>query len=128
VPAKGSGPRRATTDQKGSLPENARAELPNTAEGPEGERLRARQATEGAEARGNGLLKLALSLVALLHDLLARQAVRRWDAGTLSGPEIESIGAALAGQAEELERLAAQFGFAREELDLRLGDLFAESP
>ncbi|AOJ06477.1 gas vesicle protein GvpK [Burkholderia sp. ABCPW 14] len=76
-----------------------------------------------AASAGNGLAKLVLALIKLLHELLERQALRRIDAGSLNDDEIERLGLALMRQAEEIERLAGQFGFTDADLNLDLGPL-----
>src|SRR5665647_2905167 len=52
----------------------------------------------------NGLGQLVLTVVKLLHELLERQALRRIDAGSLTGEHIEKLGFTLMRQAEEIER------------------------
>ncbi|MEI6506724.1 MAG: gas vesicle protein K [Planctomycetota bacterium] len=71
----------------------------------------------------NGLAKLVLMLVKLLHDLLERQAIRRVESGTLSEAEVERLGTTLMQQAEEIERLRLVFGLEDEELNIDLGPL-----
>jgi Gas vesicle protein K len=71
----------------------------------------------------NGLAKLVLMLVKLLHDLLERQAIRRVDSGTLSDAEIERLGTTLRQQAEEIERMRLVFGLEEEDLHIDLGPL-----
>lgn len=68
-----------------------------------------------------GLVRLVLTLVKLLHDVLERQAVRRMEAGRLTEAQIENVGAALLAQAEEILRLQQLFGLADNELSLDLG-------
>jgi Gas vesicle protein K len=75
------------------------------------------------ESVKNGLGQLVLTLVKLLHELLARQAIRRVDAGSLTEEEVERIGLTLMRQAEEIERLREQFGLDEEDLNLDLGPL-----
>ncbi len=77
-------------------------------------------ATPPASA-AEGLLRLVLTLVKLLHEVLQRQAVRRMASGKLSNAQIENVGLALFAQAGEIERLRRQFGFSDRDLDLRLG-------
>ncbi|VTZ51996.1 conserved hypothetical protein [Methylocella tundrae] len=67
-----------------------------------------------------GLVRLVLTLVKLLHDVLERQAVRRMEAGRLTDMQVEDVGAALFAQAEEIERLKRQFGFSDKDLSLDL--------
>lgn len=68
-----------------------------------------------------GLVRLVLTLVKVLHDLLERQAVRRMDGGRLTAAQIENVGAGLLAQAVEIEQLRQHFGFADRELSLNLG-------
>jgi hypothetical protein len=67
------------------------------------------------------VLKLVLTLVELVRQLLERQAIRRMDAGTLSDEETESVGLALMNLQETIADLAAQFGISPDELNLDLG-------
>ena len=67
-----------------------------------------------------GLIKLALTIVNLLHEVLERQAVRRMGNGTMSEQQTEDIGAALQAQAMEIDRLRQQFGLSEADLTLRL--------
>lgn len=68
-----------------------------------------------------GLVRLVLTLVRLLHDVLERQAVRRMEAGRLTDKQIEDVGTALFVQAQEILRLQRQFGFSEKDLSLNLG-------
>ena len=76
-----------------------------------------------ADKTKNGLGQLVLTLVRLLHELLERQAIRRVEAGSLSGPQIERLGRALMQQSQEIERLRKEFGLEEEDLNLDLGPL-----
>jgi hypothetical protein len=71
----------------------------------------------------NGLGQLVLTVVKLLHELLEKQAIRRMEAGSLSEEELERLGMALMRQAEEIERLCAEFGLEEKDLNLDLGPL-----
>ena len=71
----------------------------------------------------NGLGKLVLTLVKLLHELLERQAIRRIESGSLSEAQIEKLGLTLMRQAETLEDLRKEFGLGEEDLNLDLGPL-----
>lgn len=71
----------------------------------------------------NGLGRLVLTLVKLLHELLERQALRRIDAGSLNDDEVERLGLAFMKQAEEIDRLRKEFGLEVEDLNLDLGPL-----
>ena len=68
-----------------------------------------------------GLVRLVLTLVKVLHDVLERQAVRRMDGGNLTPAQIEAVGAGLLAQAEEIELLRRHFGFPDRELALNFG-------
>jgi hypothetical protein len=67
------------------------------------------------------VLKLVLTLVELIRQLLERQAIRRMEAGTLSDDETESVGLALMRLQETILDLAKQFEISPEELNLDLG-------
>jgi hypothetical protein len=69
------------------------------------------------------VVKLVLTLVEFIRQILERQAIRRVEAGTLSAEEIEAIGTALMRLEETLRELGAQFDIAPEELNLDLGPL-----
>jgi hypothetical protein len=67
--------------------------------------------------------RLVLSLVEFLRKLMERQAIRRMDAGTLTGEEIESIGQALMKLEKTVRDIAARFNLAPEDLNLDLGPI-----
>ena len=67
------------------------------------------------------VLKLVLTLVELIRQLLERQAIRRMEAGTLTDDETESVGLALMRLQETVLDLAKQFDISPEELNLDLG-------
>lgn len=71
----------------------------------------------------NGLARLVLTLIKLLHELLEKQAIRRMDSGTLTEEEIERLGLTLMRQTEEINRIAREFGLDEEDLNLDLGPL-----
>lgn len=71
----------------------------------------------------NGLGRLVLTLVKLLHELLERQAIRRIDAGSLSDEQIERLGLTLMRQAQEIDNLRREFGLEDDDLNLDLGPL-----
>lgn len=70
-----------------------------------------------------GLAKLVLTLMKLLHELLERQALRRVESGSLSLAETERLGMTLMRQAQEIERLRQEFGLQTGDLNLDLGPL-----
>ena len=67
------------------------------------------------------VLKLVLTLVELIRQLLERQAIRRMEGGTLSDEETESVGLALMKLQETITELAAQFDISPDEMNLDLG-------
>lgn len=76
-----------------------------------------------AENAAEGLGRLALTIVNLLHELLERQAIRRMDNGTLTDEQIEKVGECLRCQSEAIDQLCDAFGIGREDLNLDLGPL-----
>jgi hypothetical protein len=71
----------------------------------------------------NGLGKLVLTLMKLLHELLERQALRRIQGGGITPAQVERLGLTLMNQAREIERLRKDFGLPEEDLNLDLGPL-----
>lgn len=69
------------------------------------------------------VLKLVLTLVELIRQILERQAIRRMDAGTLTADQTEAVGVALMRLEETIRDLAHQFDIAPEDLNLDLGPL-----
>jgi hypothetical protein len=67
------------------------------------------------------VMKLVLTLVELIRQLLERQAIRRLDAGTLTAAETEAVGLALMRLEETVRELASQFDLDPSELNLDLG-------
>ena len=67
------------------------------------------------------VVKLVLTLVELIRQLLERQALRRMDAGTLTDVETEAVGTALMRLEETVREISAQFDLAPEDLNLDLG-------
>ncbi len=83
--------------------------------------LSAPQRDAASPTPAKGLVRLVLSLVKLLHDVMERQALRRMDHDRLSAADIEAVGMALCAQATEIERLRRLFGFSERDLALELG-------
>lgn len=71
----------------------------------------------------NGLAKLVLTLVKLLHELLERQAVRRMESGSLSEDAVERLGLTLMKQSEQIDELRRTFALSEDDLNLDLGPL-----
>jgi hypothetical protein len=68
-----------------------------------------------------GLVKLVLSLVELLRQLLERQSIRRMEGGTLTEEEIERLGTTLMKLEEKVKELQEHFQI--DDLNINLGPL-----
>lgn len=69
------------------------------------------------------VVKLVLTLVEFIRQLLERQAIRRVEAATLTGEETEAIGLALMRLEQTIRDLCAEFDIAPEDLNLDLGPI-----
>jgi hypothetical protein len=69
------------------------------------------------------VVKLVLTLIELIRQLLERQAIRRVEEGTLTTEETEAVGLALMRLEETVRDLGAQFDLAPEDLNLDLGPI-----
>ncbi|HET7304715.1 MAG TPA: gas vesicle protein K [Segeticoccus sp.] len=69
------------------------------------------------------LLKLVLTIVELVRQLMERQALRRVDLGDLTDEQVEELGTALMRLEGAMTRLREQFDLSPEDLDLDLGPL-----
>ena len=69
------------------------------------------------------VVKLVLTLVDFVRQLLERQALRRVEANTLTPAETEAIGIALMQLEATVRDLAAQFDLNPEDLNLDLGPI-----
>ena len=67
--------------------------------------------------------QLVLTLVEFIRQLLERQAIRRMEAGTLTGQQTEDVGKALMQLEQTVRDIAATFGIPPDELNLDLGPL-----
>lgn len=93
--------------------------------------LRSRLAAQTEPARWNAepeevrrsVMKLVLTLVDFLRQLMERQALRRVEEGTLADDEVERLGLALMRLEETIHDLAAQSGLDPSELTFDLGPL-----
>lgn len=112
-------------------PRSSRAARPLDPDELDAVRQRIEQAAAAAPPRWNAdpedvrrsVLKLVLTLVELIRQLLERQAIRRMESGTLNDDETESVGLALMRLQETVLDLAKQFDIAPEELNLDLGPI-----
>ncbi|WFB05884.1 gas vesicle protein K [Streptomyces sp. LX-29] len=69
------------------------------------------------------LMRLVLTVVELLRQLMERQALRRADAGDLTDEQEERVGRTLMLLEDRMERLCADHGLRRSDLNLDLGPL-----
>ena len=69
------------------------------------------------------LMKLVLTVVELLRQLMERQALHRVDQGDLTADEEERIGTTLMLLDDRMTRLCDQFGLSLADLNLDLGPL-----
>ncbi|GHF05606.1 MULTISPECIES: gas vesicle protein K [Streptomyces] len=69
------------------------------------------------------LMKLVLTLIELLRQLMERQALRRVDQGDLSEEQEERIGLTLMLLADRMAELRDRYGFEPGDLNLDLGPL-----
>ncbi|HEU4935259.1 MAG TPA: gas vesicle protein K [Vicinamibacterales bacterium] len=97
--------------------ESLRAELDRLAQSPP-----PRWNADPDEVR-KSVLKLVLTLVEFIRQILERQAIRRMEANTLTAEETESVGLALMRLEETIRDLAEKFGLQPEELNLDLGPI-----
>ncbi|MFG3042228.1 gas vesicle protein K [Streptomyces sp. NPDC048330] len=75
------------------------------------------------DAVGEDLLKLVLTLVELLRQLIERQALRRVDSGDLTDSQEEELGVTLLALHDRMTELCAEHGYALEDLNMDLGPL-----
>ncbi|MFC9589329.1 gas vesicle protein K [Streptomyces sp. NPDC056944] len=83
----------------------------------------ARRIRTGRETVEEDLLKLVLTIVELVRQLIERQALRRVDAGDLTDDQEEELGATLMALHDALSDLCAEHGYTLDDLNLDLGPL-----
>jgi hypothetical protein len=86
------------------------------------DRLRHRLETD-PETVERDLIRLVLTIVELLRQLMERQALRRVDAGALTAQEEERVGLTLMRLEEAMVRLRERYGLTAADLNLDLGPL-----
>ena len=87
-----------------------------------GDRVRQRLETD-KDSVERDLLKLVLTIVELVRQLMEKQALRRVDQGDLSDEQVEELGLGLMHLEQAMERLKAQYDLTAEDLNLDLGPL-----
>ena len=76
-----------------------------------------------AESVQRDLMRLVLTIVELVRQLMEKQALRRLDEGSLSDDQVEALGEGLMHLAEAMRDLRERFGLTQEDLNLDLGPL-----
>ena len=69
------------------------------------------------------LMRLVLTIVELVRQLMEKQALRRLDEGSLSDDQVEALGEGLMHLAEAMSDLRERFGLTQQDLNLDLGPL-----
>lgn len=83
----------------------------------------ARRVTTDPDTVERDLMKLVLTLVELLRQLMERQALHRVDAGDLTEEQEERLGKTLMILHSRMIELCARYGLSMEDLNLDLGPL-----
>ncbi len=82
-----------------------------------------RRVETDVESVERDLMKLVLTVVELVRQLMEAQALRRVDEGDLSDRQVEEMGLALMRLEEAMERLKSQYDLSAGDLNLDLGPL-----
>lgn len=88
-----------------------------------GSRSPARRISSDRDTVERDLMKLVLTLVELLRQLMERQALHRVDQGDLTDEQEERLGETLMLLHDRMSDLCAQYGLTMEDLNLDLGPL-----
>ncbi|MFC7494231.1 MULTISPECIES: gas vesicle protein K [unclassified Nocardioides] len=75
------------------------------------------------EAVERDLLKLVLTIIELIRQLMEKQALRRVDEGDLTDEQIEGLGSGLMALEQAMEDLKDRYGLTTEDLNIDLGPL-----
>lgn len=76
-----------------------------------------------SESVQRDLMKLVLTIIELVRQLMERQAIRRVDEGDLSDEQVEELGLGLMRLEEAMTQLREQFDLTADDLNLDLGPL-----
>ncbi len=82
-----------------------------------------RRMESDADSVERDLIKLVLTIVELVRQLMEKQALRRVDEGDLSDEQVEELGTALMRLDEAMTELQERFDLTAEDLNLDLGPL-----
>jgi gas vesicle protein GvpK len=111
-------PHRHSTPDRDTTP----ARRSRSAARDRGGRLTRRLETD-AEQVQRDLVRLVLTIVELIRQLMERQALRRVDAGDLADDQVEELGLALMRLEEAMTELQHRFDIDARDLNLDLGPL-----
>lgn len=130
MPADGNRPGRPGRDRRerddlADAADQAFRLLPATDEpaDPADPRTPARRITADPDTVERDLVKLVLTLVELLRQLMERQALRRVDAGDLTPEQEERLGSTLMILHDRMCRLCERYDLTMDDLNLDLGPL-----
>ncbi len=70
-----------------------------------------------------GLVRLVLSVVELLRELMERRAIARMEAGGLSASQVDRLGRAMARLASRMAELQRAFALEDDDLTIRVGSI-----
>ena len=101
------------------MPGRRRSTKPKASRAP----LAPRRWNANPEDAQRSVVKLVLSLIEFIRQLMERQAIRRVESGTLNPEEIERLGQALMRLEETVRQIARQFDLSPDDLNLDLGPL-----
>ncbi|MGH3332723.1 MAG: gas vesicle protein K [Nocardioidaceae bacterium] len=76
-----------------------------------------------SESVQRDLMKLVLTIVELVRQLMERQAIRRVDEGDLTDDQVEELGVGLMRLEEAMLELRERFDLSADDLNLDLGPL-----
>ena len=76
-----------------------------------------------SESVQRDLMRLVLTIIELVRQLMERQAIRRVDEGDLNDDQVEELGLGLMRLEEAMSTLREQFDLTPEDLNLDLGPL-----
>ncbi|GCD89265.1 gas vesicle protein K [Nocardioides sp. LS1] len=76
-----------------------------------------------SESVQRDLMKLVLTIIELVRQLMERQAIRRVDEGDLGDDQVEELGLGLMRLEEAMDQLKEQFDLTTDDLNLDLGPL-----
>ncbi|MFD7445452.1 gas vesicle protein K [Streptomyces sp. NPDC059909] len=88
-----------------------------------GPQVPARRISSDPDTVERDLVRLVLTLVELLRQLMERQALHRVDQGDLTEEQEERLGATLMILHDRMTELCARYGLTMEDLNLDLGPL-----